>query len=264
MKEYYFLASLLPELEIGHVPDLGMVELKELLRVNLLPEDLLKTQRFLRQIDLENFRAFWVKEPIDPRGNLNHDGIEQALTDLAWSEKEQFPDYLVEFLEKYQEGEERFTHFQRLLVDFYADECESNDGFLQEYFQFQRDWQLVLVGFRAKKMKKDIVAELQYEDATDPLVAQILAQKDAAEYEPPFEYKELRPVFEEHANNPLELHKALYAYQFAEIVQKWGEAIFTVDRILNYMARLILVEKWQELDVQKGVAVIDLIEEGVK
>lgn len=264
MKEYYFVASLLPELEIGHVPDLGMSELKELLKVNLASEDLTKTRLLLRQIDVENFRAFWAQEPLDPRGNLNKEEIEQAINDKAWSRDEEFPDYLVDFLDKFTEDDERLAHFPKLLISYYSYEREHNEGFLKDYFAFQRDWQWVLVGFRARKMGKDIAVELQHEDPSDPLIAQILAQKDAAEYEPPFEYRDLKPIFEEHQDQPLELHKALYAYQFKEIVERWGVAIFTVDRILNYMARLILVEKWQELDVQKGIEVIDQIEEGVK
>ncbi|MCH9610900.1 MAG: hypothetical protein S4CHLAM81_05290 [Chlamydiales bacterium] len=264
MREYYFLAALLPQLEIGHVPTLGVAELKELLQVNVSKEDLALAKRFLRQIDIENFRAFWAKEPLDPRGNLNRDEIEQAIEDQMWSEQEPFPDYLVDYLSRYLEENDRISHFHHLLVDYFASEEEENEGFLGEYFAFARQWQLVMVGFRAKKLGKDIAKELQFEDATDPIVAQILAQKDAPNFEPPFEYKELRPIFEEHIESPLRLHQALYAYQFAEIVERWGEAIFTIDRILNYLARLILVERWMELDVQKGISVIDTIEEGVK
>jgi len=264
MKEYYFLVAYLPQLEIGHVPALGMSELKELLLVNLSSEDLAKLHRLLRIIDIENFRAFWMGEPLDPRGNLRKEQIERALYEGAWSDTEPFPDYLIAYLDKYQDKAARMAHFTQLLVDYFADEVASNEGFLKEYFAFQRELQLVLVGFRAKKLHRDIAHELQFEDAADPIVAQILAQKDAPVYEPPFEYKELRLIFDNHGQNPLELHKALYAYQFSEIVERWGEELFTIDRILNYVARLILVERWQELNVQKGIAVIDKIQEGVK
>lgn len=264
MSEYYFIVSLLPELEIGHVPALGMEELKELLCTNLEPHDRVKCWQLLRQVDVENFRAFWAKEPLDSRGNLKQEQMEEVLNSRCWSETEEFPDYLIDYLDKYPEDADKIAHFQDLLVLYFADEIEKNTDFLREYFAFQREWQLVLVGFRAKKVGKDIAVELQHADSSDPIVAQILAQKDAAEYEPPFEYKELRPIFEEHSQSPLELHKALVEYQFHEIVERWGVALFSVDRILNYMARLLLVERWQDLDVQKGIGVIDKIEEGVR
>ena len=264
MKEYFFLAALLPQLEIGHVPAIGMEELRELLRVNLSTEDLLQTKTLLRQIDVENFRALWAKEPLDPRGNLSASSLEQALLNRSWSDEEEFPDYLNDYLDKYHTEADRISHFQYLLAAYFVDEVQKNSGFLSEYFAFQHEWQLVMVGFRAKKLGKDIAKELQFEDSGDPIVAQILAQKDAPTFEPPFEYKELRQLFEEHTSHPLDLHKALYTYQFDQIIERWGEAIFSIERILNYMARLILVERWLELDVQKGISVIDKIEEGVK
>ncbi|MFN0065611.1 MAG: DUF2764 family protein [Chlamydiales bacterium] len=260
MTEYYFLASLLPPLEIGHLPSLPFKELKELMWVNLDREDRKMVHDFLRLIDIENLRLFWADEPIDTRGNFTQTEFEQALTDMAWSEMEEFPDYLVDYLEKYQTDEARLWHFQKLLTNFYVEMEGRAEGFIQEYVTFQHEWQLVLLGFRVKKLGRDISTELRYEDASNPIVAQILAQKDAVIYEPPFEYKELKHVFEEKSAVSLDLHKALCEYQFNVIVERWGQEHFAIDHILNYMARLLLVEKWQELDVQKGIEVIDTVE----
>ncbi|MBI3900942.1 MAG: DUF2764 family protein, partial [Chlamydiia bacterium] len=77
------------------------------------------------------------------------------------------------------------------------------------------------------------------------------------------EYKELKPIFEEFGESPFELYKSLCEYQFDHIVELWGGEIFTLDRILNYMARLILVERWLELDVQKGIKIVDAIEKEI-
>ncbi len=263
MNEYFFLASLLPPLEIGHVPALGYVELKELLKVNLSDDDLKSVEAFFRQIDFENIRSFWAVEPLDPRGNLNAEEIEQALLDYSWPGDEEFPPFLVDFLNKHHSNEDRLANFSFLLSDFYDHAAEEHKGFLRSYFHFQKEWRLVLLGFRAKLLEKDIAVELQYEDETDPFIAQLLAQKDAKGYEPPFDYKDLKPVFEHHQENPLELHKALYEYQFNHMIELWGGELFTINRILNYMARLIIVERWLELDMQKGIEVIDEIERKV-
>ncbi len=264
MREYFFLASLLPELEIGHVPSLGYEELKELLRINLSSDDLDKTKEFLRQIDFENIRAFWAKEPFDPRGNISYDELEQALIDYSWPDDEAFPYFFTDFLQKYKSNEDRLANFQLLLSQFYDYQMEHQEGFLKYYFEFQKKWRLVILGYRAKVLEKDVAKELQYEDVTEPFVAEILAQKDAKVYEPPFEYKDLKPVFEAHKENPLELHKALYEYQFNHMIEIWGGDLFTIDRMLNYMARLIIVERWNELDIQKGIELINQIERNVQ
>lgn len=264
MTEYFFLASLLPQLEIGHIPSLGYLELKELLSVNLRKRDLEVVKQFLRQIDYENIRAYWAGEPLDRRGNLTRDEIEQSLLDYSWPEDEEFPYFFIDFLNKYHSNEERVAHFQILLSSYYEDMLENSSGFLKKYFELQKQWRLVIMGFRAKQLGRDLSIELQYEEISEPFIAQILAQKDAKEYEPPFEYKDLRPVFEAHRENPIELHKALYEYQFNHMIELWGGQLFTIDRILNYMARLILVERWNELDMQKGIEVIDQIERKVQ
>lgn len=260
MTDYYFLASLLPPLEIGHVPTLGFPELKTLMQENLTAHDLKKVRRFLTLIDLENMRAFWAKEPLDLRGNLNGEKMEQALRDFRWPNGENFAPFLEDYLEKYITDETRLNHFPLLMSQFFNYMISQEKGFLHDYFAFQRELRLVMLGFRAKKMGRDPAEELQYEDPTDPIVAQILAQKDAKNYEPPFEYKELKPIFEEYSDSPLELYKAIYTYQFNHIIELWGGDLFTLDRILNYAARLILVERWLALDVQKGIQIVDTIE----
>ncbi len=264
MTEYYFLASLLPPLEIGHVPGLGFPELKELLRTNLTSVDQSRVRQFLRLIDLENLRSYWAAEPFDPRGNITKEEMEQALLDFQWRVGEEFPPFLQDYLEKYHSNEDRLKHFSILMSQFFAFHMEEEEGFLKDFFIFQREMRFVMLGFRAKKLEKDVAVELQYEDASDPIVAQILAQKDANIYEPPFEYKELKPIFEEFGDAPLDFHKAMNNYQFNHIIELWGGEIFTLDRILNYMARLILCERWVELDVQKGIEVIDTIEKEIQ
>ncbi len=178
MKGYYFLASLLPPIEIGRVPSLGYSELQELLKVNLEPEDLARVRAFLHLIDFENMRAFWANEPFDRRGNIQSTGeMEQALLNREWPDGEEFPLYLKDYLDKYHSVPDRLKHFSYLMTLFFNHEIESQEGFLKGIFQFFREFRLVLLGFRAKKVGKDPSVELQYEDSSDPIVAQILAQK---------------------------------------------------------------------------------------
>jgi hypothetical protein len=36
-----------------------------------------------------------------------------------------------------------------------------------------------------------------------------------------------------------------------------GNQVFTIDRILGYMVQLILVERWENLDQEKGNQLVD-------
>lgn len=257
--KYYFVASLLPELVIGHVPALGFFELKEILRVNLSEEDKKKVRHFLRLIDLENLRALWAHEPHDPRGNLTREELEKALENQEWSDEEPFPEYLIDFLDKYESKEERVRHFSLVMTDFLV-EGSLEEGFLGAYFAFERELRLVLTAFRAKKLGRNLDEELQYEDPYDPFIAELLAQKEAKTFEPPFDFLDLRERLEFNQDLPLELHLALSEYRFMRIVELSEGEFFSIDRILSYMARLLLVEKWLELDQQAGIKVIDTVE----
>lgn len=264
MAEYYFLVSFLPQLEIGHLPTLSFTELKDLLETHLTPADLATTRRLRRLIDIENIRALLAHEPCNPRGNLTQEELEKALNDLAWSDEEPFPAYLVDFLERYATRESRLAHFAELLSRFLQEESRRAEGFLHDYFAFERELNLVFVGFRAKRLDRDVIKELTYEDPREPLIAEIIAQKDAATYEPPFEFRALKPLFEAYGTLALELYQALVLFRFNEAQTLVEGERFSIDRILSYMVRLMMVERWLELNHEKGMRVVHTIEEGIR
>lgn len=252
MPNYYFVGSLLPELSIGHPVEITFKQFTRLLKLNLSDRDYAKTHVLRRFWDIENLRSYWKKEPIDPRGNLDEKELEDALL-----ETEELPGYMQEYLDKYESVDQRLKYFPELMSAYYREEIKKADGFLKELLEFQRELRLVLVAFRAKKLGRDLEAELQFEDPEDPIVAQLLAYKDAPNFEPPEKFEDLKAVFEGHADTPLALHQALCEYIFERIDRMVGLQPFTLDRILGYLVQLSLVEKWLELDKAKGVEIVD-------
>lgn len=251
---YYFLASLLPELRIGIPPEIDFHELMHLMEMNLTENDREKVRVIRLYYDIQNIRSFWRGEPLSFRGNYDEVELEDALVT-----QDALPSYVFDFMKQYDSTEERLRHFASLLTSYYQSEVESTDGFLHDYLVFQRELRLVLTAFRAKKMGRDLLVELQYEDPNDDAVAQIIAQKDAVEYDPPENFSELKPLFEAHCEEPLELHKALVEYQFQKADELLGVDLFTINRILAYMVKLNFVEKWLELDKKKGMQLVDMI-----
>ena len=256
---YYFLANILPPIQIGETPDLSFIDFTRMLGLNLKDRDQEKVAVIRRYFDLQNLRLLWQQEELDLRGNLSELELEEALL-----MEEGFPDYLFQFLKKYEGLPERLRHFPALITHYFREEASVAEGFLQDYLTFEREWRLVLMGFRAKKLQRDLTTELQFEDPTDPLVAQLLAQKDSKNYEPPFRYEELKPLFEEHAEAPFDLHKAMCEYRFKKINALMEGDLFSIDSILGYLAQLIIVEKWLELDDQQGTQIVERIIEEVR
>jgi uncharacterized protein YlaN (UPF0358 family) len=224
-KNYYFVLAAVPPLTMGELPEISFKEFQQLLSENLSEGDFEQFEKLLWPIQLYNLRALWLGEELDERGEGS------------------VPDFVLEYMERYETDAERLRYFSSLYVSLYQQKL---DGFLKWYFQLEREIRLVLLALRAKRTGKDVVRELQFEDPTDLLVADILAQKDASEYTPPKEYEELKTIFSDHSGEPEKLHRALLRYRFQKIEEMEENQDFGIDRVLNYAARLMLVEMDRE------------------
>jgi hypothetical protein len=251
MGNYYFLAAALPPLTLGEVPEISFEEISEMLKINLSKKDYEKTVVFRRFVDLYNIRALFLQDEIDPRGNFDEAELDQALLF-----HEGLPEYVFEFLDRYETVEERLSHFFELLSLFFQEEIPKQKGFLKQYLIFEREWRLVALALRAKKMRRNVAEELQFEDPTDPLVAQILAQRDADHYEPPVEYEDLKELLLTCGNDPWQQHQVLGKYRFDQITEMVDKPLFNIDWILAYMAQLLIVEHWNRLDKNQGKSLL--------
>ncbi|HEV7737370.1 MAG TPA: DUF2764 family protein [Chlamydiales bacterium] len=253
MTQYYFLGTSFPALMIGQVPPISFDELRELLRMNLTPADWAKFVDLLRLIDLSNIRAEWLGVAFDEQGNYSSQQLEEALL-----VKEGLPAFITDYLDKYDTTEDRLRFLPSLYSALYREMMEKYpSGFLHEYYKLEREIRLTMTALRAKRFHRDILRELQFEDPTDPLVADIIAQKDTPEYTPPFETQVLKALFTRCADDPKELHKALLEYRFDKLQELEEAGPFSVDAILGYAARLLLVESWNRLDLDKGIELIE-------
>jgi len=250
MAEYYFIGTALPTLSIGVKPELSFKELYDMLVQNVSPADLEKAGGLLWSIDLMNIRAFWLGMPLDDRGKFTPKELEEALL-----VREGLPDYLVDYLDRYDSVEERLRYFPSLNASLFQDAiARFPDGFLKRYFTMEREIRLILTALRAKTIGRDVALELQFEDLTDPLVMDILAQKDSSDYIPPSEYEDLKALYQNALANPKELHRAILDYRFRKVEEMEENEQFSMDRILGYMVRLMIVESWESLNENDGLA----------
>lgn len=257
-KNYYFLIPSLPPLSLQERPEITFEKLSSLLEIGLTKSDLEKTRILRLFVDISNIHSLLLEEPIDPRGSLSEKELDEALLI-----KNILPEYVFDFLDQFEKVADRIKNFAGVLSLYFSKEIPKALGFLKSYLEFERQARLVLVAIRAKQSGRDIVRELQFEDATDPFVMQILAQKDAPTYDPPEEYRELKERIASCFGDPwLENH--VYAeYRFHKIEEMAAEyGPFCIDQILAYMAQLMIIEYLLELDEERGRRVIDTFKTG--
>lgn len=252
MSNYYFLAPSLPPLIWGVRPELTFDALKVRLRENLSSKDWTLIEKMLLLVDICNIRYLLMEEPIDSRGGLSEKELDEALLI-----RDLLPSYVFEFLDQFEKTTDRIRHFSGLIARFFNEEIPQAQGFLRRFFTFEREWRLVLVGLRAKQMGRDVVRELQFEDPADPLVASILAQKDGDRYDPPEAYQELKELMNSSYPDPLEEQKAFMAYRLKKIEEMEEAGSFSMDAILSYTARLMIIEQYEALDEEVGRRILE-------
>ncbi len=252
--KYYFLAASLPPLQIGSAVEITFDEFKCRLEINLSKSDLAKTYKIRQLIDIYNIRALLLEDEIDPRGNLNKKELGEAFLVKAG-----LPDFVFDFLDRYTTTAEKVRNFSGLLAQFFNYAIAASDGFLKRYFIFEREFRLVMAALRAKQTGRDLVREMQFEEPTDPFVMQIMVQRDAAQYEPPAEYAELKELLVSCGPDPWQRHKAFTEYKFKTVEAMQGMFPLSLDAILGYMVRLILCEDWLALDKEKGMNTLQTV-----
>lgn len=247
MSRYFFLGSILPSIRVGIKPGILFDDLITLYKDNLGFSDLEKVKVIRSYIDLKNIQKLLKKEEIDHRGNLNEKELDEAIVN-----QEDLPSYLFDFLEEYQEVAEQLRNYSKVFILFFREMDKKHRGFLRDYFRFERGWRVVLAGYRSKKLGVDPAAALQHEDFHDPLIAEILAQKDAPFFEFPFEYAELGEKLKDIRQEPDKQYQLMADFRFHRVQDMVQDHPFSIDYLLGYLAQLMIVEDRVALDEKRG------------
>ncbi len=252
MGNYYFLSPFLPPLTLGNKSDFSFDELVWALSLNLTQKDLVKTVVLRRLIDLNNIRSLILEETINPKGNLSEKELRDALL-----LKEGLPAYVFDFLNRFETFPEMLRFFSGLIGIYFREEIAVQSGFLKRYLDFERTSRIVLMALRSRQLKRDLFQELQFEDLSDPLIVDLLAQKEVPTYTPPADYIGLKEQYLSCGSDPWEQNKAVAKWRFDQIERLTERPLFSIDWVLCYMAQLLIIEQWNEMDLSKGKIILE-------
>ncbi|MBF8262407.1 MAG: hypothetical protein HW387_72 [Parachlamydiales bacterium] len=254
MGQYYYVISAFPPIGLGAKPEMTYEMARQMLKLNLTEPDWHQIVLFQRATDIRNIRALWLQAPIDPRGNFQEKELEDALL-----VQECLPTFVVQFLDRYDNQEERLRYFPSLMASLYHETLPELKGFLLSYYRLEREIRLSLTALRAKVQGVDLARELQFEDPEDPFIAELLARKDDNESVIPEEYEDLKRAFLENRTEPRKLYRSILQLRLSRIDDLEVGQTFSMDQVLGHLARLFLVESWERLDDEKGRLVLEKI-----
>jgi hypothetical protein len=244
--KYYFLGASLTPPELEHPLDIGFDQLMARFELNLTGEDKKCLEALRTYYDVCNLRLLWSDEQIDKRGMLAVDELE-ARVDMH----DLLPEPVLEFLGEV-DAENRLRKFSQLLSRYLVWESARHTGFLRDFFAFERDWRLILAGFRAKHMGMDLLKVMAHEDPTDPIVHTLLGQKDSPSFTMPYGFTDLEQPVAHGSDDPLEVYRAFAKFRFNRIAEMILCETFTVDWLLGYTILLTIAEEWNALEQRNG------------
>ncbi len=237
LKDYYFLSLSLPDLQLGRAPELSWGEVETLLVNNLRKGDYAEVESFLRLYDLQNIRSYWQGLPLGFIGNLDQIQIQTRII-----EQDGLPSYLLRYLDRWPEEEERLQHFDQLLMAYYQKEPKERSPFFQRLLHFEFGLKLLLTYLRAKKMGKDPLEECQgMED--HPLYSAIFDREDQEHLELFEPYDTIPQLFEMSREDPKKLEEGLNQIRFNWIEEQIALDPFSITYILGYVMQFLIVDK---------------------
>jgi hypothetical protein len=252
MSRYYFFDTLLPPLIIGRPVEMGWPEFSDLAQQNLMPGDLHRLRELRLWYDLQNLRPLWLEQPLQPYGNYSQEGLETALaTDALCSP-------LVEdFMAAHKDVKERVRYLPQLLTSYLERLSGQHRGFLKWLGGFERHLRLLLVALRARGQGMDLLQAFYFQDPRDPFVAFLIAQRGSEFLVPPLGFEEVGKLWESFHEEPLQIAEGLLRFKVGAIEEAFRDKRFTIDHVLGYAQRLILIEQLELGDPTKAQLVVN-------
>ena len=242
-KEYYYF--------VAGLPDIGFEEGK----LPLAPEGFFReAETHLDRGDLERLRLFLFPDEIENLlAVLFKTGLETG--DDALVSREEWPAFVAELTAEFLRDEavkSRPEWELRFLRAFHEHVEGLAEGFLREWFAFDRDMRNVLAALAGRK------AGIPY---ADHLVGTGEAvEKLRTSQAPDFGLGREAPLVETLSRimdqpDIVERERALDALRWKWIDGRNFFEYFTVDRVIGYYAQLRILDRWARLDPESGRAV---------
>ncbi|MFW5773656.1 MAG: DUF2764 family protein [Tangfeifania sp.] len=266
-RNYYYLVAGLPDL----IPDdkklhYSSAELRDYLKEELHPADFRLVRLFYLPFDHDNLLNI-IYEPEfdwDERGNFSQEILEQFADKKQYEllDTSKFPTYLAEFIEMYFEDEEEFPKAKaiRFLTEgWYNWLRKSGNDFVTRFADYKQTMGNIMLALNGRKH------DIPFENALigDDEVTQALRKSRSRDFGLSTEVNDIEniiQIFETDNILDRELRIDNHMWKFLDEITFFD--YFTIERILAYVQKIFVVERWFKLDKEKGQQIFNqLLEE---
>jgi len=254
---YYYLISGLPEL----TPDdrkisFTSISLRAHLKDHLTEHDFKLVKLFYLPFDHNNLldTFFGEQQKWDNRGNFTKEHINEVADKKHFDtvNLDQYPDYWKEFLELMHSdcAPTDDVAASRLLSAKYYDYLETFDNeFVSKVARYQRNVANIITALNARNFGLDLEGNLVGHDE----VVDALKKSQACDFglSSALEYvDDITQIYEIENITERERKLDLYKWKYLEDLTFFN--YFTVEKVIAFLLKLFIVERWYHLDEEKG------------
>ena len=263
-KNYYCLVAGLPDLFFNESKQgFSSLDFKNELQYQLSKTDLELVKLLYLPNDNKNLLnlLFEKNEPFNKLGNYEKEFLENQILQPV-----EIPNYMTRFLKWAKNLETRELNLQienKLHSLFYEYALLTKNNFLNEWFKFELNIKNILTAFNCVQFnystEKHLIQVSQNNTVYSLLISKRL-KHELFEEELPFSDQIFRVA--ESNTSPEEKEKAIEKILWAYLDEQTFFHYFTIEKILSYIIKLGIIERWMKLDAETGKALLNkLIEE---
>ena len=268
-RNYYYLIAGLPDIVADEKKlSFTSVEFREILCDNLHKDDFELAKLYYMPYDHKNLLNLLFKKDSDwdTRGNEPKEIIEKVSNQKSFelADDVKLQSYLNEFLKKYY-SEDGFTDYFAsefaLTSAYYNYLLESSNKFVKEVALHDRLTGNIMAALSGRKHELDYENNLIGEDEITASIKKSRARDFGISGEVP-EIEILAQIYE--TENLVDREFKLDLYKWRYLDEKTFFNYFTIEKVLAYIQKLFIAERWYGLDKDKGRIMFNKILEDLK
>jgi hypothetical protein len=249
-RHYYYLVSGLQDITLDiHKLLANQQAFKATLKSEVHPNDYLLVEKLFLPYDNSNLLNLLEKnnQPFSEKGNFTRETLEDNI-----KEPEGLPEYMKQFIHAYKNKEPLFPELSpenELTTLFYQEVLKEQNEFLRNWFRFDLNTRNILTALTARKHKVDYENQIIGTDE----ISETIKKSHARDFGLSNEIDYLEVLVDASRNDDIqEREKSIDQLKWDYLEDVTFFHYFTIEKILAYIIKLGLVERWLAIDKDYG------------
>lgn len=257
--KYYCLIAGLPDIVRDDTKVPVMIEeFKKELNLHLSNKDMRLVNLFFLERDNKSLISLLRNEsPVaDVLANYSIDFLESQISSL-----DNIPSYMRSFISEFKDMAEKTSASQenKLASYFFDFLLSTGNSFVSDYFEFEMNLRNLSIALNCRKYNRDIASEIVGDNSFAIALKSCKLKDFGLGYSYPYVEKVVS-FFDNLSLTDKEREFDSLRWEFLD--EKITFKYFTIEVVLSYLVKLLIIERWSKLDSTRGKEIFnDLIKE---